>query len=115
MQFSTVVTTILAVAMTASANPTVRRNGGGGGGGGGTTPASCSTSGEKPVCCDGLLGVLTCAVSVLGGNCNGNSYCCQTDAAAVSAPFLPCIASVILISVPQGVLINISALNCVQL
>ncbi|KAF4338149.1 hydrophobin 3 precursor [Fusarium beomiforme] len=53
----------------------------------------CSTQGHKQVCCNGLL---SCAVQVLGSNCNANSYCCKTDA-------------------PTGALINVALLNCVDI
>ncbi len=84
MQFTTLVT-VLAAAMTASASPALRaRNDGGSGSSGG----SCSTN-EQPVCCDGVLGILACAVSVIGGTCNGNSYCCSTAAPVVSSGLMP--------------------------
>ncbi|KAK3943600.1 hypothetical protein QBC46DRAFT_351473 [Diplogelasinospora grovesii] len=93
MQFSTIFT-VLAVAMTATATPVenlVARNGGGGS----TSTPSCSNN-QKAVCCNSLLGVLGCAVNILGGSCSGTAYCCSTDAA-------------------PGTLINIQALNCVAI
>ncbi|RGP80773.1 hydrophobin 3 precursor [Fusarium longipes] len=84
MQFSIV--TILAMATAAIAAPAenieARTN---------NNPI-CSAQNNQ-VCCNGLL---SCAVQVLGSNCNGNSYCCETKA-------------------PTGVLINIDLLNCVKL
>ncbi|KAM4065505.1 hypothetical protein HRG_004190 [Hirsutella rhossiliensis] len=73
---------VLALAATAIAVPTEleARGGpgnGGGSGGGGTT---CSASGQKQVCCTGLL---NCLVAVVGENCNNSAYCCTTDAPAV--------------------------------
>ncbi|KAL2257141.1 hypothetical protein VTK26DRAFT_603 [Humicola hyalothermophila] len=82
MQFSTIFTA-LALAMTAAAAP-------------GAEITSCSND-NKPVCCNsGLLGVLDCTVAALGGQCQGQSYCCETNAA-------------------QGAGININALNCVKI
>ncbi|CEI41816.1 hypothetical protein FVEN_g3782 [Fusarium venenatum] len=52
----------------------------------------CSAQ-SKQVCCNGLL---SCAVQVLGSNCNANSYCCDTQA-------------------PVGALINVALLNCVDI
>ncbi|KAK4237131.1 hypothetical protein C8A03DRAFT_34946 [Achaetomium macrosporum] len=84
--------TVAALAMTASALPAAenvdilaKR----------TTPAPTCSNNNQPVCCNGLLGVLLCAVSVVGGNCEGSSYCCETNA-------------------PVGSLINLQLLNCVH-
>ncbi|KAI8663634.1 hypothetical protein NCS57_00964900 [Fusarium keratoplasticum] len=56
------------------------------------TGGSCNAN-TKQVCCNGLL---NCAVQVLGKNCNGEAYCCKTEA-------------------PVGALVNIALLNCVDL
>ncbi|KAH7262805.1 hypothetical protein BKA59DRAFT_505827 [Fusarium tricinctum] len=88
MQFTTIAS-ILAMATVAIAAPAPAdieaRTGGG------NTPV-CSAQ-AKQVCCNGLL---SCAVQVLGGNCGGNSYCCQTNA-------------------PVGAFINVALLNCVDI
>ncbi|EGS23441.1 uncharacterized protein CTHT_0001330 [Thermochaetoides thermophila DSM 1495] len=96
MQFTTIFT-VLALAFSAAAAPAPAEKSSGGS----TTITSCSNE-SKPVCCnksDGLIGVdvlgLTCAVALLGGQCQGTSYCCETDAA-------------------EGDGINITALNCVK-
>lgn len=79
MQFSTIFTA-LALAMTAAAAP-------------GAAPSITSCSNDnKPVCCNegslaDVLG-LTCAVAALGGQCQGQSYCCETNAAQVRKPLL---------------------------
>ncbi|KAJ4291253.1 hypothetical protein N0V88_006254 [Collariella sp. IMI 366227] len=90
MQFKTLITA-LAVAMTASAMPAgsadaVEAR---------TEPSVCNNN-QKSVCCNGLLGLLGCTVGILGGNCNGEAYCCQTNA-------------------PLGSLINVQLLNCLHL
>ncbi|KAJ5819326.1 hypothetical protein N7474_004917 [Penicillium riverlandense] len=55
--------------------------------------ASCSSSGNKQVCCDG---VANCLVQVIGDTCSANAYCCKTDA-------------------ESGNGINLDLLNCVKL
>ncbi|KAF4470745.1 hydrophobin 3 precursor [Fusarium albosuccineum] len=88
----TIVASALAMAATAIAAPAeveARTGGGGGGSGGG----SCSSTHNKQVCCNGLL---SCAVQVIGSNCNSNAYCCSTGA-------------------PVGALVNIALLNCVDI
>lgn len=50
---------------------------------GGHNSGSCNAN-TKQVCCNGLL---TCAVQILGKNCDGSTYCCKTSAPAVSTPF----------------------------
>ncbi|QPC72167.1 hypothetical protein HYE68_002919 [Fusarium pseudograminearum] len=87
MQFSTL-TTVFALAAAAIAAPAdiEARTGHD------NNNAVCSAQNNQ-VCCNGLL---SCAVQVLGSNCNGNSYCCKTDA-------------------PTGALINVALLNCVKL
>ncbi|KAM0296923.1 hypothetical protein HYE67_005521 [Fusarium culmorum] len=82
MQFSTL-TTVFALVAAAVAAPH--------GSSGGNNPV-CSAQNNQ-VCCNGLL---SCAVQVLGSNCNGNAYCCNTEA-------------------PTGTLINVALLNCVDL
>lgn len=68
----TIVASALAMAVSACATGT----------GGGSTGGSCNAN-TKQVCCNGLL---SCAVQVLGKNCDGSAYCCKTDAPVVSAP-----------------------------
>ncbi|KAK4131284.1 hypothetical protein BT67DRAFT_160468 [Trichocladium antarcticum] len=92
--------TILALAMTATALPAAEgaveaRTGGGGGDGGGNDQSSCNNN-QQNVCCvnGGLLGGLlnlSCTVSLLTGtgNCNGGTYCCETNTALVRVS-LPC-------------------------
>lgn len=87
MQFSTIFT-VLAVAMTASAAALP-----GNGGGGDTSVVSCSSI-QQNTCCqktDGLLSVLdiTCSVNVIGGNCNGQAYCCESDSSGSTAVGFP--------------------------
>ncbi|KAG0014475.1 hypothetical protein BGZ82_001744 [Podila clonocystis] len=50
----------------------------------------CSASGQKQVCCSGLL---ACLIQVAGSNCNNKAYCCTTSA-------------------PVGSLVNVALLNC---
>lgn len=78
---------ILAFAATAIAIPTeleARTGGGGGGKGGGGSGGgggkTCSASGKKQVCCNGLL---NCVVQVASSNCNNSAYCCNTSAGTV--------------------------------
>ncbi|KAF4974600.1 hypothetical protein FZEAL_8527 [Fusarium zealandicum] len=90
----TIVASVLAMAATAIAAPAeveARTHGGGGGSGGGKTNV-CSAN-TKQVCCNGFL---SCAVQVLGKNCDGSAYCCKTAA-------------------PVGALINVALLNCVDI
>ncbi|KAK7943588.1 uncharacterized protein PG986_012701 [Apiospora aurea] len=61
-----------------------------GGGGGSTKTCSGNT---KQTCCNGLL---NCVVQVLGSQCSGGVYCCNTSAGT-------------------GSIINIQALNCLKL
>ncbi|KAL2016250.1 hypothetical protein VTK56DRAFT_4026 [Thermocarpiscus australiensis] len=36
---------------------------------------------NQPVCCNGgLLGILDCALAIVGGSCDGQSYCCSSNA-----------------------------------
>ncbi|KAL4728760.1 hypothetical protein ACLX1H_003159 [Fusarium chlamydosporum] len=89
MQFSTL-TTIFAMAAATIAAPAdveARHSKSGGG----NNPV-CSAQNNQ-VCCNGIL---SCAVQVLGSNCQGNAYCCKTDA-------------------PVGAFINVALLNCVDL
>ncbi|KAK3293139.1 uncharacterized protein B0H64DRAFT_444428 [Chaetomium fimeti] len=86
--------TALALAMTASALPTgenvdtlAPRTYG--------TPAASCTNNQQSVCCNGPLGALSCAVTVLGSTCGGQSYCCETNAA-------------------PGTVVNVQLLNCVK-
>ncbi|KAI1395484.1 hydrophobin 3 precursor [Hypoxylon fuscum] len=87
MQFKAI-TTLFTLAAVATAVPTEiqARTGGDGGN-------SCNNSQQAQVCCNGLL---NCLVQVIGSQCTGQAYCCSTTE-------------------PTGTLINISALNCVQL
>ncbi|KAF9931413.1 hypothetical protein FBU30_010249 [Linnemannia zychae] len=57
------------------------------------SPISCNASGQKQVCCDGLL---NCLVQVLGDNCSTQAYCCTTNAAV-------------------GGIISLNALKCLKL
>ncbi|PFH55179.1 hypothetical protein XA68_10497 [Ophiocordyceps unilateralis] len=57
------------------------------------TGGTCNGN-QKQVCCSGNL--LACLVQVLGTACNGQRYCCSTSAGT-------------------GALVNVQALNCVQL
>ncbi|KAK6854154.1 hypothetical protein PG995_009247 [Apiospora arundinis] len=63
-----------------------------GGGGGGGSSKTCSGD-TKQVCCNGLL---NCVVQVLGSQCSGGVYCCNTSSGT-------------------GSIINIQALNCIKL
>ncbi|KAI1375987.1 hypothetical protein F4677DRAFT_445702 [Hypoxylon crocopeplum] len=88
MQFSAI-TTLFALAAVATAAPTevqARTDGGN----------SCNNN-QQFVCCNGVLN-LSCLVQILGlpSTCNGQSYCCTTTQG-------------------NGALIDIDALNCVQL
>ncbi|KAL2678972.1 hypothetical protein Neosp_009726 [[Neocosmospora] mangrovei] len=78
----TIVASALAMAVSTCATGT----------GGGSTGGSCNAN-TKQICCNGLL---SCAVQVLGKNCDGSAYCCKTDA-------------------PAGALVNVALLNCVDL
>jgi len=86
MQFTSIIS-VLALAMTAAALPAAenidllapRTN----------NPApACTNNDQRPVCCTGLFGILGCAVNILGGPCQGSSYCCSTTAAPVSRLFI---------------------------
>ncbi|RYP18299.1 hypothetical protein DL765_004019 [Monosporascus sp. GIB2] len=55
------------------------------------TGGSCNND-QKSVCCDGIL---NCVVQVIAPTCSGTAYCCETDA-------------------PEGALVNVELLNCVQ-
>lgn len=83
MKATTVIVSILSVALTATAAPAMdavleERTGGGGG-----TTTTCSAKGYKQVCCNsGLLG---CLVQILGAHCSQQAYCCKTDASTVSS------------------------------
>ncbi|KAH7179075.1 uncharacterized protein B0J16DRAFT_166450 [Fusarium flagelliforme] len=89
MQFSTLasVLTMAVAAIAAPADIEART----GGGNNGNNPVC--TAQNNQVCCNGIL---SCAVQVLGSNCNGDSYCCKSDA-------------------PVGAIINVALLNCVKL
>ncbi|KAJ4309163.1 hypothetical protein N0V84_011669 [Fusarium piperis] len=85
MKFTTVAS-VLAMAATAIATPTeVEARGGGSAG-------PCNANAQQ-VCCNGLL---QCAVQVLGKNCDGSAYCCETAA-------------------PVGTLINTALLKSVNI
>ncbi|KAK8120850.1 hypothetical protein PG999_004970 [Apiospora kogelbergensis] len=97
MQFTIISTIFMAAAAIASpvaAPPAMEpadlvvRTGGGGGG----DSKTCSGD-TKQVCCNGLL---NCVVQILGSQCSGGVYCCDTSSGT-------------------GSLINIQALNCVKL
>ncbi|VUC24801.1 unnamed protein product [Clonostachys rosea] len=93
MKFTTTFS-VITLAATAAATPVdvVARTGGGGGGGGGS---STCNSNQQQVCCASIVGI-DCLVDILGGNCNGGTYCCDAGGAT-------------------GGLININALNCVKI
>ncbi|KAI8714961.1 hypothetical protein NCS52_01002700 [Fusarium sp. LHS14.1] len=81
----TIFASVLAMAATAIAAPTeVEARSGGSAG-------SCNANAQQ-VCCNGL----NCLVQILGKNCDGSAYCCQTSA-------------------PVGNLINVALLNCVNI
>ncbi|KAB5581178.1 hypothetical protein GE09DRAFT_1085409 [Coniochaeta sp. 2T2.1] len=83
MKTATFVASILSLAVAATAAPAVEaRNG----------SPYCSP-GAKQVCCNGLL---NCAVQVLSSTCNGDAYCCHTDA-------------------PEKAFVNVALLNCVAI
>jgi hypothetical protein len=77
-----IIVSILSMAMAVSAVPTSlspTNNG---------NVNQCSGGNNKQVCCNnGLLGLLTCSVQVLGGACDGSVTCCNTQAAEVSCFF----------------------------
>ncbi|KAH8642446.1 hypothetical protein IG631_05388 [Alternaria alternata] len=71
-----IIVSILSMAMAVSAVPTsiAPTNNG--------NVNQCSGGNNKQVCCNnGLLGLLTCSVQVLGGACDGSVTCCNTQAA----------------------------------
>jgi hypothetical protein len=71
---------MLAMATMAMASPAVQaRNYGGGGGGGSST---CNNN-QQSVCCQSVLSLI-CLVDILGGNCNGGTFCCDEGASVVS-------------------------------
>ncbi len=88
MQFTNIVTAMLALALTAAGAPAAAdgaaamvaaRNDGTG---------SCNAN-QEAACCNDILGILTCTIVEIlatGDTCgdSGNSYCCQTNAAIVS-------------------------------
>lgn len=79
-----IIVSILSMAMAVSAVPTsiAPTNNG--------NVNQCSGGNNKQVCCNnGLLGLLTCSVQVLGGACDGSVTCCNTQAAEVSCFFFP--------------------------
>ncbi|GES65236.1 hypothetical protein OIDMADRAFT_182936 [Aspergillus terreus] len=55
---------------------------------------SCNSNQEQ-ICCSSLIG-LDCLINLLGTNCGGGTYCCDSGSSGLS-------------------LINIDALNCVSL
>ena len=84
MQFSNLVTA-LALAITATALPAgenadtlAPRT---------EKPVPSCTNNQQPVCCDSIipiLGDILCSISILGGTCEGSTYCCSTTASPVS-------------------------------
>ncbi|CAI9630512.1 hypothetical protein GT037_003414 [Alternaria burnsii] len=76
--------TILSLALAVSAMPAAADGG-----------VKCSGGNEKQVCCnnEGLVSALSCRVTPLGSNCNGEVKCCNTEAA-------------------EGSLVNLQLLNC---
>ncbi|KAJ3546283.1 hypothetical protein NM208_g1633 [Fusarium decemcellulare] len=92
MKYSAALATFtMAIAALAAPTELEARTGGGSGGGGSTN--TCSSTGQKQVCCNGIL---ACVVQVLGTQCSSDAYCCKTEA-------------------PVGTLISINALNCISL
>ncbi|KAH7492804.1 hypothetical protein FOMA001_g2146 [Fusarium oxysporum f. sp. matthiolae] len=86
--------TLAVVAIAAPAE--IEARGGGGRGGGGGSGGTCNSDNHQKVCCNGAgLLDLACTVGILSTGCNQGTYCCDTKAAA-------------------GGLININALNCVN-
>jgi hypothetical protein len=72
---------MLAMATMAMASPAVQaRNYGNGGGGGGSS--TCNNN-QQSVCCQSVLSLI-CLVDILGGNCNGGTFCCDEGASVVS-------------------------------
>nr|AAO16869.1 hydrophobin 3 [Fusarium verticillioides]RBQ91088.1 hypothetical protein FVER53263_06538 [Fusarium verticillioides] len=63
-----------------------------GGSNNGNNQPACSAQSSN-VCCNGL----GCLVQILGAGCSTKSYCCQSDA-----------------PLAVGALVNVNALNCVQ-
>ncbi|KAK8069913.1 hypothetical protein PG994_006529 [Apiospora phragmitis] len=97
MQFTIISTIFMAAAAIASpaaappameAADLVARTGGSSGG----STKTCSGN-TKQVCCNGAL---NCVVQVLGSQCSGGVYCCNTGSST-------------------GSLISINALNCVKI
>lgn len=79
MKFSAVVplSALVATALAAPAEVVART------GGGGETPPSTCNNNQQQVCCAGVVGLL-CLVDILGGNCNGGAYCCDSGSSVVS-------------------------------
>jgi hypothetical protein len=85
MKFTTTLS-VIALAGAAAATPVEIEARTGGGGGGGNTP-TCDSN-QHQVCCASVIGV-QCLIDILGGNCNGGTYCCNAGGASVSYhPFL---------------------------
>lgn len=88
MQLTNLVTALAIAATTATALPAAEGRSAAGldllapRTGGGHDGSLCNNN-QQPVCCNGLLGILGCAVGILGNNCEGASYCCETNAAPV--------------------------------
>ncbi|KHN94580.1 uncharacterized protein MAM_07635 [Metarhizium album ARSEF 1941] len=86
---------ILALAATAVAVPTGHYGEPGGHGQGQGHGGVCNNNDRSnKVCCSGIIAGVLCNIDIVGGNCNGGSYCCK--------------------SAPQGGLINIG-LDCLKL
>ncbi|XXG97272.1 hypothetical protein Hte_003568 [Hypoxylon texense] len=87
MQFGAITTlfALAAVAIAAPSEVAARTDG-----------SSCTNSNQEQVCCDTLLGVLTCTIQILSPVCTSQTYCCDTTA-------------------PDGTLVNIQALNCIKI
>ncbi|EWY92154.1 hypothetical protein FOYG_05740 [Fusarium oxysporum NRRL 32931] len=105
---TTALLSALTLAVVAIAAPAeIEARGGGGGSGGGSSGGTCNSDNHQQVCCNGAgLLDLACTVGILSTGCNQGTYCCDTKAAAFRLPNGN--------TENQGGLININALNCVN-
>jgi hypothetical protein len=80
-------------------------------------PSDICPNDNKQVCCNGIL---TCLVQVLGGPCDNDVFCCETDAPEVSIPWSLLAVHELGLQegwhdAYQGAFINIALLNCVDI
>ena len=77
MKYITAISMLAMAAITAATplNGVEARNYGGGG-------STCDNN-QQQVCCSSVLS-LVCLVDILGGNCNGGTFCCDNGASVVS-------------------------------